>query len=269
MPLAMGNRKGLVDVLSFYGVINEAYSRHTPEKSHLILEEHIMRFGSKENLVLYIDGGPSLEKKETGRIRSEARAKAAVKCSDNIGQLEDTIKYNRKPRKRHFSDINASLGLAFYWSTQDRQSFISYMQQAGWTLRICETEADVAIAVDCLSDDVVISGDSDLLGYDSVSTVWRPISRYLVLEYKLTEVCRQLELTRGQLTTVAVVSANDYNRNIYSLGPATNYSIVKGLSGQVSFFQKFFKRDIDLLIHWRRMKRRMVTMVTLIWVGQA
>ena len=106
------------------------------------------------------------------------------------------------------------------------------MKQAGWTVRICDTEADLAIAADCQPDDVVISTDSDMLAYGSVSILWRPISKYLVLVYKLVDVCQQLGLSRDHLTTLAVVSLNDYNKNIYSLGPATNCSIIKRLDAQ-------------------------------------
>ncbi|KAI1287156.1 hypothetical protein EDD11_010487, partial [Mortierella claussenii] len=228
--LAMGNKKGLVDVLSFYGVIKNAYSRHSPEKAHTILEDHLNRFGSKSNLVLYIDGGPALEKQVTAKQRKEARDKATKKCADSIEKLENIINNNSKPRKTHFADVWKSLAGSFYWSTEDRQSFIVYMKEAGWSVRICETEADVAIAVDCQPDDIVISADSDMLAYGSVSTLWRPISKYLVLEYKLTDVCLQLGMTRHHLTALAVISSNDYNRNVYSLGPATNYSIIKSIN---------------------------------------
>lgn len=38
-----------------------------------------------------------------------------------------------------------------------------------------------------------------------------------------------LGLSRAQLAALAVVSRNDYNRNIHSLGPGTNSSIVKSI----------------------------------------
>ena len=106
------------------------------------------------------------------------------------------------------------------------------MKQAGWTVRICDTEADLVIAADCQPDNVVISADSDMLAYDSVSILWRPISKYLVLVYKLADVCQQLGLSRDHLTALAVVSSNAYNKNIYSLGSATNCSLIKSLDAQ-------------------------------------
>ncbi|KAG0074293.1 hypothetical protein BGZ92_003449 [Podila epicladia] len=164
--------------------------------------------------------------------RTEARDKATTKCTKSLNKLEGIIINNIKPRKRHFADVKTSLASTFKWSSQYRQSFIEYMQQAGWTVRICETEADVAIAIDCQPEDIVISADSDMLAYGSISTHWRPISQGQVLVYNLTDVCLQLGLTREHLTALAVVSSNDHNRNIYSLGPSKNCTIIKSLDAQ-------------------------------------
>ncbi|KAK3819915.1 MAG: hypothetical protein J3Q66DRAFT_428615 [Benniella sp.] len=66
------------------------------------------------------------------------------------------------------------------------------------------------------------------LGRFSTNMRWR--SGFLV--YKLSDVLRDLGLSRAQLTALAIASSNDYNKNIYSLGPATNYSIIKTLPDQ-------------------------------------
>jgi len=234
----MSNRRRLVDVLSFYGIIKNAYSHHTAEKAHELLERHLLRFGTKSNLVLYVDGGLALEKQETAKHRQESRNKAATKCSECQDKLEAIIDSEAKPRKQHFVEVKKNLASTFYWNSEIRQSFITYMEQAGWTIRRCETEADVALASDCLLEDIIISADSDLLAYDSVATIWRPISNFLILQYTLKDVRTTLGLTPAQLTALAVVSSNDYNRNIYSLGPATNYSILKSITESSKLKQK-------------------------------
>ena len=48
----------------------------------------------------------------------------------------------------------------------------------------------------------------------------------------LPDVLRVLNINRSQLTVLGVVSKNDYNRNIHSLGSATNFSIIKELKGE-------------------------------------
>lgn len=218
-----------VDVLSFFAVIKSAYANKPLVQAHAFLEKHLMKLGTKENLVLYVDGEQAAEKEHANMIREAAREKAAVRCNQSLATLEQRIDDNLRIRKSHFSAVRTSLSSTFKWSFPDRQAFLAYMNQAGWTVRECETEADVAIAVDCKPEDIVISADSDMLGYASISTLWRPISRDQFLVYKLPDVLRDLALSRAQLTALAVVSSNDYNKNIYSLGPATNYSIIKSL----------------------------------------
>ena len=91
------------------------------------------------------------------------------------------------------------------------------MRHCGWTVDVCETEADLAMAQDAQPDDIIISKDSDMMAYQSVKTLWRPVSNNLILVYKLPDVLATLGITRTQLTALAVVSRNDYHKNIYSL----------------------------------------------------
>ncbi|KAF9109572.1 hypothetical protein BGX30_008315, partial [Mortierella sp. GBA39] len=88
---------------------------------------------------------------------------------------------------------------------------------------------DLAIAIDAEPDDIVISSDSDMMAYASIRTLWRPVSGGLILVYTVPDLLKALGVTRSQLTALAVVSRNDYNRNIHSLGPATNFSIIKSI----------------------------------------
>ncbi|KAI7821857.1 hypothetical protein BC939DRAFT_197878 [Gamsiella multidivaricata] len=156
METAMGIRKGRIDVLSFYSVIRNTYSYNTPERAHAILGQHLMRFGPRSNLVLYVDGGQAVEKQHTAEIRRASREKATVQCTKSLDELERHINNNLKPRKRHFTDVRTSLAATFYWTSPNRQAFLTYMKQAGWTVRICDTEADLVIATDCGPDDIVI-----------------------------------------------------------------------------------------------------------------
>ncbi|CAO3566524.1 unnamed protein product [Mortierella alpina] len=94
------------------------------------------------------------------------------------------------------------------------------------------TEADVAIAQNCRPGDVAASRDSDFIIYSNITTVWRPITRYKFLVYDVRAVQVALGPNRVQLTVLGVVSKNDYGSNIYSLGPATNHSIVKTLKAE-------------------------------------
>ncbi|KAG0248688.1 hypothetical protein BG011_010015, partial [Mortierella polycephala] len=147
----------------------------------------------------------------------------------SISALEDRVVKKLRVRKHHFLDVKKHLSSAFYWSLDARQAFAQYMRQNGWTMVECPTETETAIASDYKSGEVVISRDSDMPVYESINTIWRPISRGLFLVYDVPDVLRTLNINRSQLTVPGVVSRNDYNRNIYSLGSATNFSIIKTL----------------------------------------
>ncbi|KAG0346127.1 hypothetical protein BGZ54_005311, partial [Gamsiella multidivaricata] len=200
--------------------------------AHTILELDVMRFGTKENIIIYVDGVQAEEKEFTAQIRQEAREKTTKRCKESVDELQRRIDNNLKVRKRHFADAWTSLASSFYWSLPIRDAFVKYMQDEGWNIQRCETEADVVIARDCRSDDIVVSADSDMLAYPSVSTLWRPISKNLILIYKISDICEVLGVSRIQLTALAVASNNDYGKNIYSLGPATNFSIIKTIKKQ-------------------------------------
>ncbi|GJJ77583.1 hypothetical protein EMPS_09942 [Entomortierella parvispora] len=169
----MTDRTKRLDVLSFYSIIRNAYSFKAPEEAHQVLEANFLRYGGKDKLILYIDGGAAVEKEETAKKRKANRDKAAEKCYRNLDALEQRITHNQKASRRHFVDVKKSLASLFYWPSSVRQDFIDYLIKAGWTVRICETEADVAIAADCRPEDIVISADSDMLAYGTIYTLWR------------------------------------------------------------------------------------------------
>ncbi|KAF9998091.1 hypothetical protein BGZ80_006863, partial [Entomortierella chlamydospora] len=221
-----------IDLLSRFSVIRTAYTQNSVENAHAILEKDIERFGSKDTVIVYVDGAQAQEKEHTAHARQETREKAASRCKAALAMLQDRIDRNLKVRKRHFTDVKTNLASTFYWSLPIRASFVEYMTQAGWKIKICETEADVAIAQDCKPGDIVVSGDSDMMAYPTVSTLWRPISKGLALVYKLQDVRHTLDFSADQLTALAVVSGNDYGKSIYSLGAATNYSIIKAIKGK-------------------------------------
>ncbi|KAK3810385.1 MAG: hypothetical protein J3Q66DRAFT_405139 [Benniella sp.] len=134
----------------------------------------------------------------------------------------------QKLHKNHFQDATKSINKCFYWSLEARQDFASYMRENGWSMRLCQFEADVDIASDCRPEDFVISSDSDMMGYGTVGTLIRPF-RGKFYRYEMEDVASLLRLSRQQLTALAVVSKNDYNKNISSLGPKTNIKIIRSL----------------------------------------
>ncbi|KAG0277634.1 hypothetical protein BGZ96_002787 [Linnemannia gamsii] len=190
-----------------------------------ILQKEIERFGKKTNMTLYIDGPQAVEKSATAETRESKRQKAIEKLSGSLDTFETRIDEGTRIRKQHYNDIKKGLGSSFYWSLDIRKEFADTCAAKSGLLR----SADVKIASDAEPGDIIISGDSDMLGYANIHTLWRPVSKSVILAYSLPDVLKTLGLSRAQLTALAVVSKNDYQRNIQGLGPASNFG---GLTGR-------------------------------------
>ncbi|KAG9061324.1 hypothetical protein KI688_007302 [Linnemannia hyalina] len=168
---------------------------------------------------LYLDDPQAVEKSATAEARESKRQKAIEKLSDSLDTFEMRINTGSRVRKWQYDDIKKGLGSSFYWSLDSRKDFAQHMTEQGWIAEVCDTEADVKIARDAQSRDIIISGDSDMLGYANIHTLWRPVSKSVILVYSLPDILKTIGFTRAQLTALAVVSKNDYQRNIKGLDP--------------------------------------------------
>ncbi|KAF9536433.1 hypothetical protein EC957_010988, partial [Mortierella hygrophila] len=158
------------------------------------------------------------------------RQKALVKASTAISNLESRLAEKRRIRKLHIASANKHMRQAFHWSLEDRMSFVEYMANKGYDIVLCPTESDVLIATECQSDDAVISCDSDMVFYKTVPVVWRPVGLYKsrrFVPFEKKAVLEALGLSSSmRLTTLAIVSGNDYVSNIPHLAIATNRKIL-------------------------------------------
>ncbi|KAH8548982.1 hypothetical protein BGW37DRAFT_522888 [Umbelopsis sp. PMI_123] len=101
----------------------------------------------------------------------------------------------------------------------------------GWTIIECIDEADVHIGSLTLTDeDVVVSGDSDMLFYDSVQHVLRPVAKMVYHYYSKTDITTLLNLISLQWTSVGIVSGNDYDPNVWGYGIARNCKLIRSIS---------------------------------------
>ncbi|KAF9370501.1 hypothetical protein CPB97_002689, partial [Podila verticillata] len=97
---------------------------------------------------------------------------------------------------------------------EDHQAFVNYMVNKGYEVILSTTEADIKIATDCKKEDVVITGDSDLLIYKSIPAA---------------TVLNMLHVTSTQLVALAIISGNDYMGNIPMLSIKMNHKLIKKL----------------------------------------
>ncbi|KAF9941914.1 hypothetical protein BGZ67_003744, partial [Mortierella alpina] len=194
------------------------------------IEKEISKLGDKSRLILYVDGHQVNEKQATQDARGATRAVAEAEAKRFLSEIEDRVKKDLSVRKWRFDNIDKAIKKSFSWNVHDRASFCRHMEQSGWTVQTAATEADVATAREIEPGDVVISRDSGMLIYGRICTLYRGKSRGRFHGHDIQEVAASLDLTRAQLTILGVVSHNDYNRNISSLGTATNHKIIRELS---------------------------------------
>lgn len=219
-----------VDVLAtFFSPIRHIYTTHSLTIAHTILEQDISSSGITKNSVLYLDGPTPIEKQATTATREQRRARALEHAQTSMTDLEQRVLGQSRVRKRQFRTLNKHIRAAFYWPLDARKDFARYMCTRGWNVLVCPSEADIAIADACQSNDVVVSTDSDMLAYNTIKIIWRPISRRRFLVYDVEHVLQCLGLTRAHLTVLCIVSKNDYTPNLALMGVLTNFKIVKDL----------------------------------------
>ncbi|KAF9898555.1 hypothetical protein EC991_010942, partial [Linnemannia zychae] len=201
--------------------------------AHLMLQHEVERYGRPENLILYLDGPPAEEKRTTTDLRDKMRLKALEDLGGSLNTFDKKLSESSRIRKQLHVAIAKGFRKSFYWCLDIRYEFAEHMRNLGWKVQVGPTESYVAIARASKDGDIVISGDSDMMAYSSITTVWRPVSNDLIFVYNIPDVLKTLQISRVQLTALAIVSKNDYSRNIYSLGPTTNFGVIKKQIGFV------------------------------------
>ncbi|KAF9910605.1 hypothetical protein EC991_006164 [Linnemannia zychae] len=182
------NRRRRLDVLgTCYRVIRRIYSNNPPDLAHRMLEKEVSRSG-----------------KESHGRRARRSTDRAERTTPALDALESRLDNGLRIRKRHFVDVRLGLISSFYWSRESRLGFAQYMQNTGWTAKVVDTEADLAIASDAEPDGIVISNDLDMMAHASIQTLWRPVSGGVILAYTVPDLLKALGVTHSQLTALAV-----------------------------------------------------------------
>ncbi|KAF8948695.1 hypothetical protein BGZ46_005327, partial [Entomortierella lignicola] len=222
---------------AFFSVVQQAYSNCSLDDANAILESAISKIGTKNNLIVYIDGSQCQEKLATQELRRKNRDKACQDVRNALDIFHERTASGQRIRKRHFANIRKPLKACYQWTLEEKLACSKYLRSQGWCVVDCPTEADVAIAKAIKEGDVVVSRDGDFFAYQQVRTIWRVVgfgSRQTLQCYHLDDIMTYLNLTRHQLTALCTVSSNDYNRNIKTLGICTNYDLIKEIEEAVA-----------------------------------
>ncbi|KAI7831572.1 hypothetical protein BC939DRAFT_473129 [Gamsiella multidivaricata] len=179
------------------------------EKAHEAIQRALLRlFPGLNNITIYLDGRQALEERATHLKRLKIAKDALLKARESYSSIEKHIgsRQDKWPSKQKEGlskdndfDLRGQAGVATIPSFQG------------------------------LEGDIIVSGDSDMLIYPTVETVWRPISRGRFLVYNLFEVGKYLEIGRSGLTVLGIVSNNDYSKNIFGLGAISNLAVIRDI----------------------------------------
>lgn len=216
------------DTEEAHEAIHRALSRFVdppqPEPSPLTLTE------AQRSIVIYVDGEWPLEKHETHQKRLKDAEDALNEATGSISVLEQRVRQGKWPAKQKERNFTKALNKAMILTYDDKKNLAAYLKKKGWSVVLAEYEADVEIAKACDRNDIVISRDSDMLVYENVTTVWRPITPGCFHVYDVMKATNHLALpSRSHLSALGIVSKNDYNRNIQGFGSATNLSLIKSI----------------------------------------
>ncbi|KAK3811036.1 MAG: hypothetical protein J3Q66DRAFT_351172, partial [Benniella sp.] len=231
-PIPVNNNNGrvLVDLLGcIFTTIRRAFSNNPPDDAYKIVDAELSKLTPKSNSIVYVDGDRPAEKEVARKKRDRTKLEALEKARKSIDRFETRTNNGLSISKQHHIDIKKQLDKSFEWSSESKAGLVNFLTNNDWVVRQCPYEADLEIARECTPGDMVLTRDSDLAVYLNVSSMYRLVSGRKVLRYDLADLCTTMGISRQQLTTLGIVSQNDYSENIKSLGTATNFGIVKEL----------------------------------------
>ncbi|KAG0014588.1 hypothetical protein BGZ82_001718 [Podila clonocystis] len=150
-----------------------------------------------------------------------------------LNEMEETLHDQGKLRKQHFKTLDRAIVNSFYFTHELRQALVQHLRISGWNVCGCRSEADFCIGASCKQDDIVITCDSDALIYGNINTIWSPFSHGRYLVYSIPQLLPQLQLSRAGLTTLGVVSQNDYGKGVRYMGVPSNFKVIRALEEEV------------------------------------
>ncbi|KAG9071582.1 hypothetical protein KI688_005795 [Linnemannia hyalina] len=176
-----------------------------------------------------MDGPSPAEMNATNINRQSKRDKALTKGNQLLTTMEVTLNNHGKLRKQQFKTLNKAIVDSFYLTHELRQVLVQHLHASGWIVCGCRSEADTCIGSNCKQDDIVITCDIDTLVYSNINTIWRPFGRARYLVYHVSDLLRQLELSRTGLTTLGIVTQNDYGKGVHKIGVKGNFKVIRAL----------------------------------------
>ncbi|KAI1297010.1 hypothetical protein EDD11_007265 [Mortierella claussenii] len=184
-----------------------------------------------EHSMVHIDGLPSVEKQAEHYDRGLKRAKELEKAASGVDKTTALSQAHKWAPRSLVAQIEKHLIRARTLAAIDKQAFQAGLEDRGFRVCMCQTEADLCIArharAAATEDFFAESSDSDLLVHMHIPKVLRPISRSSEFAlYTKADIVQRLSLPSiDHPTLLGIVQKNDYSTNVRFIGMITNFDI--------------------------------------------
>ncbi|CAO3573969.1 unnamed protein product [Mortierella alpina] len=214
-------------------------------------------------LCVHVDGGSAQEKAYAANKRAKTRTTDMAKLDKELDKLQAKSEMGKWTSTTAMNFINRNINKLFVLTPADKEAMRDGLETSGVPVCLCQTEVDVCIArgPDKDVDDgpcrkrIAVSIDSDLLVYESISAVLRPMPKHNGYGlYVKSDVLRALDLPSARhMAVYGIVNENDYGRNVQHLGLARNLDIVRtlpseGLSEMLEAYSRLASRATGELV---------------------
>jgi hypothetical protein len=223
-----------VDVLgSYYPVLIDNFYKHPPSQAATLVIEKLKSMLPMEKTILYLDGNKSAEKQATTERRSQVKEKDMRRLQAQLRIAESKAAQGHRISASQIKEITRLSRRAFHLTSEMKRIFLETASKLGCNVKSCRGEADVHIgSLSLKENEVVVSGDSDLLFYTNVHDILRPLGNGNFLPYNKSDLLRLLQVTAVQWASIGIVSGNDYDKNIKGFGISTNHKLISEISGK-------------------------------------
>ncbi|KAF9993493.1 hypothetical protein BGZ80_008129, partial [Entomortierella chlamydospora] len=192
-------------------------------------------FGAFANIRIHIDGLRCSEKVLAYAERDEKRLQASKRLDILLPRMIARSNEGKWSSRSLIKEIKSNLRQLFTFSKKEKDAFETALKSKFPNVCRCKTEADLCIGIECTAnaDCYVVSGDSDLLVYQNVEKVLRPIPKrhHEFALYEKDDILDALDLPSAtHLLLYGIISDNDYSKNVRNLGLSRNADIVAGIT---------------------------------------
>jgi hypothetical protein len=223
-----------VDLLgSFYPLFIDSFFKHEPKVAAKFVLDRLQTLLPIQKTILYMDGNRTVEKNATAQRRLNVQVRDSKKLESLLFAAKTKASKGQRVSVSQIDAITRLSRRTFRFINDMKQTFIDTASALGWNIVTCRGEADVHIgSIGMTDEDAVVSGDSDLLFYQNIPNVIRPLAGNQMMLYKKSAILQALNLSAVQWTSIGIVSGNDYDSNIKGFGIATNYGVIRKLDGE-------------------------------------